>query len=143
MSRDKLNTIDFRIVTPEGPVYVAEIEKVTVPTTSGEITILPTHAPLVSILQTGELVAMKDGEEVSMAVSGGFLEVRDGSRVYIMADTAERAEHIDVTRAEEARARAEELLAKQTDMADVDFARIQAVIEREMARISVANKYRK
>ncbi len=143
MAKEEKNLINFRIVTPEGPVYVDDIDKVTIPTTSGEITVLPEHASLISILATGELVVHKGGQEIAMSVSGGFLEVREGSQVFIMADTAERAEHIDITRAEEARARAEELLAQAENMADVDFARLQAVIEREVARISVAHKYRK
>ena len=135
--------INFKIVTPEGIIYEDKVEKVTVPTTSGEITILPHHIPLVSVLKAGELIAYKAGVPIAMSVAGGIVEMRPGDKLYIMADTAERAERIDIERAEAARARAEELLAQTAHVADVDFARLQAAIEREMARIKVAKKYRK
>lgn len=135
--------INFKIVTPDGVVYEDMVEQVTVPTTSGEITILPNHIPLVSVLKAGELKLQKDKVELGIAVSGGIVENKAGNKLYIMADTAERAEHIDIERAEEARKRAEELLKQKENVADVDFARLQANIERELARVKVAKKYRK
>jgi F-type H+-transporting ATPase subunit epsilon len=135
--------IDFKIVKPEGVVYADEIEKVTIPTQAGEITILPDHIPLVSVLATGEVLIYKhDASVISIAVSGGILEIRPDSKVYVMADTAERAEEIDLARAEEAHARAQELLKQEHNLADVDFARIQAVIEKELNRIGIKNKYK-
>ena len=135
--------IEFKIVTPDGIIYEDKIEKVTVPTTSGEITILPKHIPLVSVLKAGELIAYKDGNPVAMSVAGGVIEVQPDNKIYIMADTAERAEHIDIERAEAARKRAEELMKEKENETDVDFARLQSMIEREMARIKVAKKWRK
>lgn len=134
--------IEFKVVTPGGITYADSIEKVTIPTQAGEVTILPSHAPMVSILTAGELLVHKDGAVVALAVSSGIIEIRPDSEVYVMADTAERAEDIDIARAEEARKRAEELLKQQANIADVDFARIQASIEKELARLHVANKYR-
>lgn len=135
--------IDFKIVTPEGVIYESEIEKVTIPTKSGQITVLPNHAPLVSVLKAGELVVQKGEATLSMAVSGGIIEIRPEGQVYIIADTAERAESIDVERADQARKRAEELLKQKENVADVDFTRIQAAIEKELARMDVGRKYRK
>lgn len=135
--------LNFKIVTPDGVIYHDDIEQVTVPTTSGEITILPKHIPLVSVLKAGELVVQKDGRRLGLSVSGGIIEMQPGDKLIIMADTAERAEHIDITRAEEARKRAEELLKQKENVADVDFARIQANLERELVRIKVAKKYKK
>lgn len=135
-------TMLFKIVTPYGIIYESDVHRVTVPTTTGEITVLPNHAPLVSTLAPGEIIVHKDGTPVSLAVSTGILEIRPENQMYILADTAERAEHIDIARAEEARKRAEELLRQEHDVANVDFARIQSTIERELARISVGNKYR-
>ncbi|KKT04000.1 MAG: ATP synthase epsilon chain [Candidatus Magasanikbacteria bacterium GW2011_GWD2_43_18] len=74
--------------------------------------------------------------------STGILEIRPNSEVYLLADTSERAEHIDIERAEAAKARAEELLKRQENDLDIDFARIQSIIERETARISVGRRYR-
>ena len=133
----------FTIVTPDGVTYQDEaVEQVTIPTATGYITVLPGHIPLVTPLTAGELVVKKSDHTVPMAVSGGVVEVRPGSEVHILADTAERAEHIDIERAEAAKQRAEELLAAQQHTADVDYARLQAVIERELARITIGKKYR-
>ena len=135
--------LNFKIVTPDGVIYHDQVEQVTVPTSSGEITILPKHIPLVSVLRAGELIVQKDGHKLGMSVSGGIIEMQPDDKLFIMADTAERAEHIDLARAEEARKRAEELLKQKENIADVDFARIQASLERELARIKVAKKWRK
>ncbi len=135
--------IKFKIVTLERVVYEDEIDCLTAPTESGEITVLPRHAPLVSVLKPGELKIKKGGHEILMAVSTGFLEIRNNSRVYALADTAQRAEDIDIEATKAAKARAEELLKKKQDRTDVDFAKIQAIINRETAKLKVANKYRK
>lgn len=135
--------ITFKIVTPERVVYEDTIKKVTIPTTEGEITVLPEHAPLVTMLNPGELRVHKEtGDTVDLAIAGGMLEIRPNSEVYVMADTAERAEEIDVERAQKAKDRAEQLLKEINDTADVEYARLQAIIERELARISVGNRYR-
>lgn len=136
--------IKFKIVTPDGIVYEdASVEQVTFPTTMGELTVLPHHVPLVAQLAAGELRIQKDGRDIPLAVSRGVVEVRPKSEVVILADTAERAENIDIARAEAARARAEEALRQTAHAADVDYAKLQAVIEREFARVRVAKKYRK
>lgn len=144
-SLNNIYMIDFKIAKPEGIVYEGEIEKVTIPTSSGEITVLENHIPLVSVLGTGEMLIYKEGqsEATSISISGGILEIRPDSKVYVMADSAERSEEIDILRAEEAKRRAEEMLS-QTDqeLADVDFARLQATIERELNRIHIGKKYK-
>ena len=133
----------FTILTPEGTTYQDDITKVTIPTKAGQITVLPGHAPLVSVLRPGEITVHKEDKSiVHLSVSTGILEIRPDSSVYLLADTSERAEDIDVERAEQARKRAQELLESQDALADVDFARLQAVIDREMARIGTAKKYK-
>ncbi|NCO04624.1 MAG: ATP synthase F1 subunit epsilon [Candidatus Magasanikbacteria bacterium] len=135
--------IDFKIVTPEGTIYEDQIEKVTIPTQAGEITVYEDHVPLVSILKPGELNIHKEKDAVvNLAVSSGIIEVRENSQVYIIADTAERAADIDIKRAEEAKVRAEELMKQQEYALDVDFARLQGKIEKELVRINVGNKYK-
>ena len=141
MAKDQA-TIEFKIVTPQGVVYDDQIEKITIPTQSGLITVLPNHQPLVSLLRAGELQIHKDESMVALAVSTGFFEIHPNSKLFIMADTAERAQDIDVQRAEEAKKRAEQLLKEQENVADVDFARIQAAIEKELSRLDVARKYK-
>jgi len=137
------NVLQFKIATPEKVVYEDEINQVSIPTTSGEITILPNHIPLVSVVQAGELkIVDKDGEHV-LAVAGGFLEVRDNNEIVILADNAERAEEIDLERAEQARERATKELEQAKSMENVDFAKLQVVLDREMNRIRVGKKYKK
>ena len=134
--------IKFKIVTPEKSIYENEIFQVTIPTLDGEITVLPHHIPLVSVLKAGELKFKdKDGEH-QMAISGGFLEVRGNNEIVILADHAERAGDIDLDKAEEARQRAEEQMKNIKNVQDVDYARLQAVIDRELNRLRVAKKYR-
>lgn len=136
--------IKFKIVTPEGVTYSDDtVESVSIPTSTGQITVLQHHLPLMSIVVPGELTIRKGDHEVPLAVSGGVVEVRPNSEVYVMADAAIRAEHIDLAAAEAAKARAEELLQQQANAADVDFARLQAMIEREVVKINVGKKYRK
>ena len=136
-------SMNFKIVTPEKIVYQNEILQVSIPTMSGEITVLPNHIPLVSVLKAGELkIKDKDGEH-NMAVSGGFLEVRGNNEIIILADHAERVADIDIAKAEEAKQRAEEQMKNIKNVQDVDYAKLQAVIDREVNKMRVAKKYRK
>jgi F-type H+-transporting ATPase subunit epsilon len=133
----------FKIVTPDGVIYEDEIASVSLPTQNGEITVLPHHIPLISVIKTGEIRIVKEGQEIGVAVSSGVLEVREKSEVIVIADTAERAEHIDLDRAEAARKRAQELMLQEKFEDDVQFAALQAQMEKELTRIKVGNKYRK
>ena len=138
-----MKKIKFEITTPERNVYSEDVDQVTIPTKEGEITVLPGHIPLVASLVAGELIVVKDKEEISMAVAGGFIEVLS-NKITVLADSAEYAEEIDETKAEEARKRATEMLAEKRFDAE-EFAALSAQIERELARIKVARKkkYRK
>lgn len=126
------------IVTAERVVYSADVDEVIAPGAQGQLGILPHHAPLMTILQAGELVTKKDGKEEILAISGGFLEVRP-DHVIVLADQAERAEEIDAARAEAARKRAEERL-KERKAGDLDAARAEAALRRALVRLSVAEK---
>ncbi len=134
------NKIKFKIVTPEKTVYEDSIDQLTLPTAEGEITVLPNHIPLISVLAPGELVAKAGGEEIAMAVSGGMAEVQK-NEITILADTAERAEEIDLARAEEARKRAEKLKEENVRLDETEYATAAAVLEKNLARIRVAKKH--
>ncbi|MEK7624083.1 MAG: F0F1 ATP synthase subunit epsilon [Patescibacteria group bacterium] len=138
-----MENIKFKIVTPERVIYENDVSQVSIPTTTGEITVLPHHIPLVSVITAGELKIKDASGEQFLAVAGGFVEVRPNNELVILADNAERAEEIDITRAEAARARAEEAMMQKHDLEDVDFARLQAVMERELNRLRIGKKYRK
>ena len=134
-------TLHFEIVTPEKVVLKQEALQVTVPTKQGEITVLPNHIPLVASLMPGVIEIMKaDRSLETMAVSGGFIEVLP-DKVVILADTAERAADIDEARAEEARQRAEKLMAEKRE--DVDFSAVQAKIAKELARVKAVRRHKR
>lgn len=136
-------TIKFEIVTPEHVVLKQEALQITVPTKSGEITILPDHIPLISILKSGVIeVKRVDNVVEIMSVSGGFIEVLK-DKIVILADTAERAEELDVTRIEEARRRAEEIKKNAKAIDNVDFAAVSAKIEKELARMRAVDRWRR
>ena len=133
--------IKFKIATAERVVYEDLIDQLSLPTPMGEITILPHHIHLISSVSPGEIVVKKEKEEVYIAISEGFVEVTRNN-VIILADTAERAEEIDMARAEEAKERAEKLLEeKQVDA--VEYAALSARIEKEFARMKVFRKRRR
>lgn len=129
------------IVTAERLVFSDEgVDEVVAPGSEGELTVLPMHAPLLTMIKPGLMRLIKGGEEVDMAITGGFLEVRD-DRVTILADAAERAEEIDVVRAEEARRRAERRLEER--VSEEDLARAAASLQRALLRLKVAERRRR
>ena len=141
MSTDN-NTIKFEITTPERVVFKEEISQITVPTRQGEITILPNHIPLVSILEPGviELVRTDDSRHV-LAVSGGFIEVLKG-KVVILADTAEKGEEIDAEKAEAARAEAEKSMKELRREDQERFTNLSAKMAKELARSKAVKRWK-
>ena len=134
-------TIKLDIVTAERSVYSDNVDIVIAPGVDGELGILPRHAPLMTMLQPGALIARKGTEEYVLAISGGFLEVRP-DRVIVLADSAERAEEIDIARAEEAKKRAEKLMSeKYTPGVNAGVA--EAALRRSLVRIKVAERRKK
>lgn len=123
------------VVTAERILFSGEVDLVLAPGVEGQLGILPHHAPLITALQPGELVVRRGDEEITFAVGGGFLEIIH-NKVTILADSAERAEEIDVERALAAKKRAEERLA-QRRAEDIDHARAEAALRRAMARLRV------
>mgnify|MGYP001150825904 CR=1 FL=1 len=136
-----MSSLKIDIVTAERVVYSAEADVVIAPGVEGQLGILPHHAPLMTILQAGELVVRRGGQEDSLAISGGFLEVRP-DRVIVLADQAERAEEIDIARAEAAKKRAEQRLADR-HAPGLDAGRAEAALRRAVARLSVAEKIKR
>ena len=128
------------IVTAERLVFSEDADIVMVPGVEGELGILPHHAPIMTMIKPGEVLVRKGTEEYSLAVSGGFLEVKP-DHITILADAAERADEIDIARAEAAKKRAEESLKGRTT-AETDLANAEASLRRAMARIKVAEKRR-
>jgi len=133
--------LSLDIVTPERVVLSEDgFDIVVAPGIEGELGLLPRHAPLMTMLEIGELRARRGAEEMHLAIAGGFLEIRD-NRVTILADAAERSEEIDIARAEAARRRAEEAMANRH--AELDVAMVLAEARRAEVRVRVAQRRRR
>jgi len=135
-----MSPIKLDVVTAERVVFSDDVDVVIAPGVEGQLGILPHHAPLMTMLKPGELLVEKSGEEFSLVITSGFLEVRP-NRVIVLADAAERVEEIDLARAEEARRRARELLKER--IPEVEAVRAQAALLRALARIEVVQRRRK
>ena len=141
MAVDTLPTeIHLEIATPDRQVARDSVTSVTVPGKEGELGILPGHAPLLSLLKVGELSYRMGSLTHFLCISWGFVEVLP-DRVIILAQTAERAEEIDVDRARRAKERAEDRLRKVSDF-DIDMERARVALERSLVRLQVAGRVR-
>ncbi len=134
--------LHFQIATPERVVYQEDIDSLSLPTPLGEITVLPHHIPLVSLVSSGILTLRKGKEEWYVAVSGGFVSVKPQSKVMLLADTAERAEELTLEAVEKAREDARKTLQQVRIVDEEKFGLAVAAMERELARVRVARKHR-
>ena len=136
-----MSSIALKIMTPERLLLESEVVSVTLPVVEGEITVLPEHIPYIGALSAGEVhIVEANGTEISLVLSSGFVELHD-NKLMILADTAERADEIDIERAEEARKRALEIRKEDHLMSGEEYARTAAMLEKELARIKVARKH--
>ena len=132
-----MKNIELEIITPEKVVYKDTIQKIILPTSEGQITILPDHISLVTVTMPGEIVVYKENDTSHMAVMNGFVEFSD-NKLKLMTDAAELAEEIDERRAEEAVKRSE--VAKEKALNDVENAEASAALQRALIRIKVAQR---
>jgi F-type H+-transporting ATPase subunit epsilon len=122
------------------------VDQVSLPTTLGEITVLPDHIPLIAGLASGDVVAVTNGEYVPMAVAGGFVEVKQGEKsteVAVLADFAEHVAELSDEKIEKAKAQAAELKKKMENKEIVDFEHFESELERSLTRVKIADKWRK
>ncbi len=131
------DTFELEIVTPEKLVVKDVAEEAQIPGKTGYLGILPGHAPLITELGVGEITYRIGGMQKHISVAWGFAEVLP-TKLTILAETAERPDEIDVTRAEKAKVRAEEEL--KSGATDIDYDKVQAALERAETRIDVAKK---
>lgn len=132
--------IHLEIVTAERLVLSDDVDQINAPTKDGRVGILPRHAPLLTVLDIGQLDVIKQGHRTEYALSGGFMEVLP-ERITILADTVERADEIDESRAEAARKRAEERMRQHESEQELILA--EAELRRAMTRLHVAQLRRK
>ena len=131
--------MQLQIITAEREVFSGEVDALVAPGMEGQLGILPRHAPLMTILQPGELMVRSSGEESYLALSGGYMEVL-GNQVIILADAAEDVDEIDEARAQAAMEQAQQRIANRESDAGLEQA--MASLRRAQARVTVARRRR-
>ena len=130
----------LEIVTPQGPVYAQDVDMVTLPGAEGEMGIYPQHAPLITLLGEGEIVAKRGGKEDRLLVTRGCAEILP-DKISILAVFAVDEANIDEKKAEDARARAEARL-KQADLSPEEDALVQAALSHSLAQLNFKRRKR-
>jgi F-type H+-transporting ATPase subunit epsilon len=136
--------LTLEIVTPDRALLREEVDEVVVPGSQGELGVLPGHTPLLSTLKIGELWYRQGQEKHYLAIAFGFVEVLP-DRVTVLAQVGERAQEIDVRRAERAKQRAEQRLAQaqpQLTQIDFDIERARIALMKSLLRLQVASRAR-
>ncbi len=132
-----INQINLLIVSPEGEVFSGPADEAVFPTVLGEIAVLPGHMPIFTKLSEGEVLIKKGGEETSVTITGGFLEVTEG-KVNVLADYAIRSDEIEIEKAEQARKRAEDALRSEKGLTLAE-----KELKKSMLELKIADKYRR
>lgn len=132
--------LTYAITTPEGQLRSGQARALTVAAQDGELTILPGHAALATLLRPGETrIVDSDGKEEFFVLSGGFLQIANDN-ITVLADIAQRAEDLEAEAIEKAIAAAQEQLKNARNADDVEYTRISAALEHELAKHRVAMK---
>lgn len=132
----------LKLLTPERTLFDEEVVSVSIPTPDGEITVLPHHASLASLVSAGVLKVKRANGVDELAISGGFVRVLENGEVNVLAYTAEHSHELNAQTIEEAKQRAREVMQNAAKQDDVSFAAAAAGLERELARYRVAMKHR-
>ena len=133
--------LTLEIVTPDRAVVREEVDEVVVPGSEGYLGVLPGHTPLLATLKVGELWYRQGQEKHYAAIAFGFVEVLP-DHVTVLAQVSERAQDIDVARAERAKRRAEERLASQMSAVDFDIERARIALMKSLLRLQIATRAR-
>lgn len=134
-----MDRLELTIVTPDSKKLQVTAKKISLPTPFGEITILPHHEAMVSLVSSGEIKIISEGKVLEMHIAGGVVKVELGGKVNILADAAERVEELSIERAELARKKAQEALSQER-LSDMEYATAAAALERSMSRIRIIKK---
>lgn len=138
--------LKLKIITPEKLILEEMVDQVSLPTTEGEITILPDHIPLISGLASGDIVGCVNTECIPMAVVGGFIEIKknqDGiTEVAVLADFAEHVAELTENKVAQAKEKAEQMKKEMENKEHVDFEHFEAELERSLTRVKIADKWR-
>lgn len=135
-----MSTFHLEIVSPEGVSFDDHVNEVILPTTTGEIAILPNHAPLFTKLAQGEATIITDNKQTHIAIFGGFVEV-SRKKISVLSDFAIRADSIEIGKVEAAKKRAEEIL--EGKVANEDFAMAEKELQKALFSLKIADKMRR
>jgi F-type H+-transporting ATPase subunit epsilon len=133
-------TLKLEIVTPEAKIYSDDVEMVTFTGIDGQMGVLPQHAPVMTALAAGEIVAKKDGQNIFLAVGEGFVQVTR-EKVSVITDMAIKADDIDEAKAEEARQKAEARLSQK--LSDEEAAAVQASLAHATTQLKVKRQHKR
>jgi F-type H+-transporting ATPase subunit epsilon len=133
--------IQFEIVSPAGVSTAEQVDQVVIPTTTGEIGVLPQHEPLMTMLEPGELAVINNGKTVYAAVGEGFAQITPG-RLSILTDMVTRESEIDEDAVAKAIERAQTALANAANMSDEEAAGLEAGLKRNLAMLGVKRRRR-
>ncbi len=134
-----MKKIHCTIITPERVVYDAEVDQVSVTTAQGQITLLPDHESLMSVIIPGDITVWHNGTAIGFVVGQGTLEIHNNV-LRILANTTESHDDIDIVRAEAALERARQAMEEKAGVYDEEYARLEAIIARNLARIKIKRK---
>jgi F-type H+-transporting ATPase subunit epsilon len=134
-----MSTFNLKIVTPHRVLHDGQVSQISIPTPQGQITVLPHHIPLVSVVSAGPIEIKADHDDILIAVEGGFVEVAPGG-IIILADAAHMADEIDEAKVHEAIERAQKAL-ETSEVHDHNYEMLRALIERETSKMKVLKTY--
>jgi F-type H+-transporting ATPase subunit epsilon len=135
-----MSNLYLEIITPSKVGYKGNVNSISVPGTMGNFQVLLNHAPIISSLEIGEIkIAEKDGNNIHFATSGGTIEVTENN-VIILAESFERSDEIDKSRAEQAKERAQDRLKKKREE-KIDTFRAEMALKRAINRLKISSKY--
>jgi len=135
-----MEKIHFTLATLFGKVYEGDVDEITLSTKSGEISILPKHIPLISLLEIGYVIVREGEKEHHFAIDGGLVDVRPDHSVIVLSQRGENAKEIDLARAEKAMERAKKYMEEEGEKEPKDYRRLQYLLKKEENRIRVAKR---
>ncbi|OGE03539.1 ATP synthase F1 subunit epsilon [Candidatus Curtissbacteria bacterium RIFCSPLOWO2_02_FULL_40_13b] len=134
--------LHLQIITPEKKVYDDEVNEVLLPTTTGQITVLPNHVPLVTSIEPGELIYKKNLRETRMAAGYGFAQIGP-KEVKVLVDLAAPEEEIEEKKIEEAKREAEEALKQKHLLSEEEFATTAANLQKALIQLKIKRRHRR
>src|SRR4030043_2058397 len=134
--------IHLQIITPEKITFDDEVDQVSLPSTTGQITVLPNHIPLVTSIEAGELIYKKHQKETHLAAGFGFAQI-DAQNVKVLVDLAAEEEEIEERKIEEAKRQAEEAIKQKHLLSEEEYATAAANLQKALVQLKIKRRHRR